>query len=273
MRCADFYEKWKRDPNWCQKSPDAVRQIDHYLGLVAELETHGAEPAAIYKKFPEAVAREVLKIKEEEIKETVLHNAAGMIKRGEKVSKSDILVWAGIEKPSPQKSGKPTIVGSSTSGADVKTPKEKPIRCMYLSRDETRCNAGTEYQQKCTEEIRENRNCPINLPDPGEVPEPRTLADKMHDTSGMSDTCAEDSIPGEQNNTQQIPRTSLLQPPNPDIQKFEITARRYARVALRQYVHHKLAEDEQQAAQMVFDKGIEVILDEVEKKCMADGEE
>jgi len=112
VRCADFYERWKKDPNWCQKSPDTVNQIDHYLGLVGELENLGVETVAIYKKFPERVARDILKIKDDKIRAGVIGNAAGMIKRGDQVSSADVKVWAGLEEKSQK----------LTSNSDVRTP-------------------------------------------------------------------------------------------------------------------------------------------------------
>jgi len=33
VRCEEFYEKWKRDPNWCQKCRTAVYYIDKYIEL------------------------------------------------------------------------------------------------------------------------------------------------------------------------------------------------------------------------------------------------
>jgi hypothetical protein len=96
MRCAEFYEKWKKDPNWCEKSPQAVYQIDHYLELVGELEKMGAATGAIYKFFPEGTAREVLKLKDGKVRSDILTNASGMIKRGERVTPKDLKVWLGI---------------------------------------------------------------------------------------------------------------------------------------------------------------------------------
>ncbi len=40
-RCKEFYDKWEREPNWCDKCQEAVRQIDNYLNLVKEFEDKG----------------------------------------------------------------------------------------------------------------------------------------------------------------------------------------------------------------------------------------
>ncbi len=141
-------------------------------------------------------------------------------------------------------------------------PKQKPMRCMYLSKDETRCHAGTEYQEKCTEEIRKNRNCPV----PVHVPEPRRLSDAM-----TPDPDEEEEKPSESqvNNRRAI----MPQATDADLKRFEVTARRYAQAAIRQFVTNKIADTEEQAAQRAFDLGIEKLLDEVEKKCMAEPSE
>jgi len=97
VRCSEFYERWKRHPNFCEKSPATVSRIDHYLAMVEDLESTGIDVALVYKNFPEGVAREVLKITDPKIVESVIVNAAGMIKRGSKVSPADIKAWAGIE--------------------------------------------------------------------------------------------------------------------------------------------------------------------------------
>lgn len=135
VRCAEFYERWKKDPNWCQKSPDTVNQIDHYLGLVNELENLGVETAAIYKKFPEGVARDILKIKDEVVRAGVIGNASGKIKRGDRVTSSDVKVWAGLEEKPKKLTPKsdvtdPTIVGSPSPDSEVKT--EKPKKPGYV---------------------------------------------------------------------------------------------------------------------------------------------
>jgi len=126
VRCADFYEKWKKDPNWCEKSPKAVEQIDHYLSLVEEIADKNVDPIAIYKQFPERVAREVFKLKGD-VRESVVTNSAGMIKRGEKVSTQDIDAWMGVVPKSTSQSGetKRTMVPNVTPDSSVKIKQEK----------------------------------------------------------------------------------------------------------------------------------------------------
>jgi len=57
MRCSEFYEKWQREPNWCEKCPSSVSQITSYLKLVDRLEKLGADREKVFKYFPELTAR------------------------------------------------------------------------------------------------------------------------------------------------------------------------------------------------------------------------
>ena len=116
-RCQAFYEKWEKDPNFCNKSLATVQRIDHYLDLVHELQAEGADVGAIYRKFPESTAREVLKLGSEKRKE-IIQNSAAMIKRGEKVCYLDIRAWSDVQSP--------PIGGKVTPDHEVK-PKSEPL--------------------------------------------------------------------------------------------------------------------------------------------------
>ena len=67
-RCVDFYRKWEKDPNWCEKTRGAVSQINSYLELVTEISSRGIDKEVIYAKFPETAARPVISIKDPDIR-------------------------------------------------------------------------------------------------------------------------------------------------------------------------------------------------------------
>lgn len=162
MRCADFYEKWKKDPNWCEKSPDSVREIDHYIETHSLLVEKGCDAGAVYKMFPARVVREVLKITDPATKERVLTNAAGMIKRGDKVASSDIKTWAGIEPP--RKHGEnprdePTMVGSDIPVASVKSVDSLRVDCLGWDESTTLCRSTSGIT--CDIDTRIRTGCPI----------------------------------------------------------------------------------------------------------------
>jgi len=55
-RCRDFYERWSRDPNWCEHSPSTVSQINAYITLVSELEQMGCDREFAIAKMSEGAA-------------------------------------------------------------------------------------------------------------------------------------------------------------------------------------------------------------------------
>jgi hypothetical protein len=65
VRCADFYAKWERDPNWCVKCPDAVSKIDKYIELVGEFEAKGIPRDQTFVGLPEGAARPLFGIRDE----------------------------------------------------------------------------------------------------------------------------------------------------------------------------------------------------------------
>ena len=180
VRCADFYEKWKKDPNWCEKSPDTVDLIDHYLELVDELKEYGIDPIAIYKKFPEGIARVVMKITDDTTHAKVIKNIAGKIKRGDKVSQSDVNTWLGLaEKPRKIPSSSvvtpntddhdPTIVGKTTGGtASTKKPLTRPEP------------GDKNYGQYCAQ--------PGSLPPESDAPIPAPLSEKLKEPAAKPAT-------------------------------------------------------------------------------------
>lgn len=78
-RCKEFYDKWEREPNWCEKCQSAVSQIDSYLGLVRELEGEGIDRNITFAILPETVARGILTVKDRN-KERTKKNLAAYLK-------------------------------------------------------------------------------------------------------------------------------------------------------------------------------------------------
>jgi hypothetical protein len=81
MRCADFYKKWKRNPNWCHKCERAVREINSYIDLADGLEKQGVPLDRTFERLPESVARPLISIRDEEIKASVIQHVENLLKR------------------------------------------------------------------------------------------------------------------------------------------------------------------------------------------------
>jgi len=77
VRCEEFYEKWKRDPNWCLKSPAAVSRINRYIDLT--------ERCPALRALPEGALRPLLGKKSAPIRQKVIHEVNKRIQEGKKV--------------------------------------------------------------------------------------------------------------------------------------------------------------------------------------------
>jgi hypothetical protein len=181
-RCQAFYEKWEKDPNFCDKSLATVKRIDHYLDLVHELEEAGADAGAIYRKFSEGTAREILNLKATpEMRKSIIDNAAGLIIRGEKVSVADIRAWSGVRdlpigsKSTPDNGVKkkasvvqdedghveerpiePAPVKPAPTATPPTLPPDAPMRDV-LKRDEELLVAAQKHTPKTQEQIRKEK--------------------------------------------------------------------------------------------------------------------
>ena len=71
-RCADFYKKWERDPNWCEKCASSVRQINKYIDLLDSFEERGISKERTIVQLPEGTARPLLAISDPIIKEKAI---------------------------------------------------------------------------------------------------------------------------------------------------------------------------------------------------------
>ena len=72
MRCTEFYERWKKDPNWCEKSPDTVNLISHYLALLDEMAALEIPNTTMVGLLPERSARPLFKVEDPKIKHVLI---------------------------------------------------------------------------------------------------------------------------------------------------------------------------------------------------------
>ena len=98
VRCTEFYERWKRHPNFCEKSPAVVRRIDHYLTLVEDLESTGIDQELTFANFSEGAHRLLSEVKNNPtVYNKVLDNIAGRLKNGRQVTARDVKYWIDFE--------------------------------------------------------------------------------------------------------------------------------------------------------------------------------
>jgi len=79
-RCESFYDRWRKDPNWCEHTPGAVSQINQYLKIVDILSEQGLPPSFTFVNLPEGAARPICGIKNPEVKDKVISRVLKSLK-------------------------------------------------------------------------------------------------------------------------------------------------------------------------------------------------
>jgi N6-adenosine-specific RNA methylase IME4 len=80
-RCADFYKKWERDPNWCEKCASSVRQINKYIDLLDSFEERGISKERMILCLPEDNVRSLLAISDPILKANVIQHVENVLNR------------------------------------------------------------------------------------------------------------------------------------------------------------------------------------------------
>jgi len=80
-RCLEFYQKWEKDPNWCEKCKDSVRKINRYIDLLDDFETKGIPKDKTIVFLPEGSARALISIQDENIKEKAISHIENVLNR------------------------------------------------------------------------------------------------------------------------------------------------------------------------------------------------
>lgn len=131
MRCADFYKRWEQEPNWCEKTPGAVSQINSYLDLVKEIASRGINREKVYEKFPEGAARV---IKEDDHRAELLNYVIACLNRNEKITAGDLKKFTFVKAYAPFPMEK-TEVPPAPIARTLKekfAPKEQPAPIKEL---------------------------------------------------------------------------------------------------------------------------------------------
>jgi hypothetical protein len=128
VRCADFYKKWEKVPNWCEKTKGAVSLINSYLDLVAELSSRGIDKDIIYAKFSETAARPVFSLKNPETRVKILNYICSCLSRSEKIQAGDLknLVSSYEPKEKPTTTSNSDVNEFTKVNSQTPLPEEKP---------------------------------------------------------------------------------------------------------------------------------------------------
>jgi hypothetical protein len=84
-RCAEFYAKWEKDPNFCELTESEISRLDRYLALVNELnDTYGVDRKLTNVNLSAGAVRELLTSKNATILEKLKPKLPDLIRGAEK---------------------------------------------------------------------------------------------------------------------------------------------------------------------------------------------
>lgn len=85
VRCDEFYEKWEKCGNFCEKHPQTAQEINKYLDFIREIENREdiePEVKSAMADLPERAVRPLIREKDPEIKENVIQSVRKSLKSG-----------------------------------------------------------------------------------------------------------------------------------------------------------------------------------------------
>ena len=89
-RCADFWRKWRKEPNFCGLSPQAISEIKGYLELVDKLVKTGIPEDTIFDMCPSGSCRPVLRLADDETKTEGINYLITHLKSGERINSKEL---------------------------------------------------------------------------------------------------------------------------------------------------------------------------------------
>ena len=89
-RCADFWKKWRKEPNFCGLSPQAISEIKGYLELVDKLVKTGIPEDTIFDMCPSGSCRPVLRLADDETKTEGINYLITHLKSGERINSKEL---------------------------------------------------------------------------------------------------------------------------------------------------------------------------------------
>lgn len=120
-RCAEFYQKWEKDPNWCERTKASVANIDSYLAIVSSLsEKFNLERDVIFQNFSERQYRLVCRM-EGGMREAALEKIGTVLEsQPRRITTNDIHRFLGYEPKIYFVKGGPFVKIGTSSFTDVR---------------------------------------------------------------------------------------------------------------------------------------------------------
>ncbi len=123
-RCLEFYEKWDKEPNFCELAEASARKIDDYLKTVSEFESEGIPRDRTIVHFSEGSSRRFQALKEP-MRGYVKTLIIDKINIGEKVLTNDIKNWIAPKKARGEGEGPKQNTPNTPDLANVASPKKE----------------------------------------------------------------------------------------------------------------------------------------------------
>ena len=89
-RCAEFWDKWDRDPNFCGLSPQSISEIKGYLELRDKVVKMGVDKRAFYEKCPSGACRPILRLADDGTRAEATNYIISCLKRNEIITQGDL---------------------------------------------------------------------------------------------------------------------------------------------------------------------------------------
>jgi hypothetical protein len=189
MRCPEFYEKWKKHPQFCELSKASLSYLEDYLDLTDLLISRKIEEKDVYIHFPETSARPLFSIKDPEIRTAALNFVMISLKKKEDVPAKELKkLISGLtkntkltENNAEQRDDEFTKVKSGSSVSEVKAPvvlhpnikKQDPDKC-FSPQPGSIPVTDAPVQPSLAEQMKEEES------EPGIIPAPKPAPCKDH---------------------------------------------------------------------------------------------
>lgn len=90
-RCIEFYEKWSKEPNFCQMTASSMSRINGYIELIEKLEKeHDVSKELTIGKLSEGAARPVATLRDGEFKNAAVRILASDVKTYTRITGNDV---------------------------------------------------------------------------------------------------------------------------------------------------------------------------------------
>jgi hypothetical protein len=127
-RCKEFFDRWEKEENWCEKCRSSVSEINSYLTLVKGLEKRGIQKTFAFANFSEGAARPIFREGDSDVQDGAFDTLVERLELQQERQKlghvPDKITAKEVTK----------MVQEARSGKTLKEPKPKRIEEQKIER-------------------------------------------------------------------------------------------------------------------------------------------